>query len=109
MAKQLPEYTDRDSPNIKHGLYLGLFHGFKSEEARAAKQDWGDVGPMFGPLQYVHTTYASEVHIEFVDKAEAVEYGLDHILDLPINKDGCVEWDGMQYGDWTAFVYPSRS
>jgi hypothetical protein len=88
---------------VKPGLYLGLFHGFKSEAERIKVDDWGADGPMIGPLEYVHTTYACHIKIKFVDSKDAKKYGIKvNSQDMGII-DGCVHFNGMQYGDWTVF------
>jgi hypothetical protein len=107
--KPYPIYGDHDK-GIKPGLYLGLFHGFKNEDARQKADDWGANGPLIGPLKYVHTTYACHVKFEFVDEADMKKYGFSKFKDsLAIDSNSCVVFKSMQYGDWTVFnVYPRR-
>lgn len=107
MAKKKLVYPiyENNREELKTGLYLGLFHGFKNETERRKAQDWGAQGAMIGPLHYAHTTYACELHILFVDEKDAKKYGIDSDYDISINKDGCIEFDGMQYGDWTVFYH----
>ena len=73
-------------------LYLKLFHGRAnlSEEM----DGWGSDGPIFGPLAYVHTTYGDTVHIG------------DDVGDLGdlFLVEECLYYDGIYYGDWSAFV-----
>jgi len=103
MEKKYPIYK-KDEANVPDGLYLGLFHGFESEEAREAKGDWGEDGALIGPLKYYHTTYADIFRFEFTDGANFKQYGFEDGVDLELNvKEGCVHFDGMQYGDWTVF------
>ena len=58
-------------------VYLYLFHGRATPDEDV--ESWGCEGPAIGPLDYVHTTYGSEVKIR---GAEAIleklkEAGLD--------------------------------
>ncbi len=64
----LPLYGERDT-SLPAGLYLGLFHGRDTPDADM--DDWGFVGPIIGPLEYAHTTYASEIKLHFVDGQRA--------------------------------------
>jgi hypothetical protein len=41
------------------GVYLHLFHGRSSPDEEL--DDWGSDGPVIGPLNYVHITYACDV------------------------------------------------
>lgn len=54
------------------GMYLGLFHGRERPEAVMA--GWGFDGPVMGPLEFFHTTYANTIHLKFenVDDAELI-------------------------------------
>jgi hypothetical protein len=89
---------------LKPGLYLGLFHGFKNEDARQKADDWGANGPLIGPLRYIHTTYACHIKFEFVDVTDMEKYGFNKGRDsLAIDKNACVVFKDMQYGDWTVF------
>lgn len=101
-----PIYNVVGENELPKGLYLGLFHGFESQEAREEnnKNDagWGENGPCIGPLDYVHTTYASFVHIQFADLFCAEVYGLDTQSDIEM-VEGCLSFGGMEYGDWTVF------
>ncbi len=67
--------------------YLHLFHGRKVDECLT---DWGSDGPIFGPFDYFHTTYAHT--IRFGDEA--------HTLTI---EEGLVRYDGILYGDWSIF------
>jgi hypothetical protein len=105
-----PKYEKKDieSKSRKPGLYLGLFHGFKNEDERGKANDWGSNGPLIGPLTYVHTTYASHIHIRFPENSlDYQKYGFkDNEVDLEIDKEGCVKFGRKQYGDWTVFPIP---
>ena len=104
-----PLYGETDE-DLLPGLYLALFHGFANEGARRKNAEsggtWGANGPVIGPLNYIHTTYAQHIELEFVDDERAAVYGLDSGLpDLSISsQNGCVLFSGMEYGDWTAYV-----
>lgn len=76
-------------------LYLKLFHGRATPNQEM--NDWGADGPVFGPLSFVHTTYATRIHLGAPD-----ELG-DTLGDLFI-VDDLVFYDGMFYGDWSAFA-----
>lgn len=103
MKKEWPEYADEKTyQGLEDGLYLGLYHGFKDDEARQAKDDWGDNGPVIGPLQYFHTTYACDFKYGFKDARDAEKYGIPFEGHFTINGD-CLVFDGMEYGDWTVF------
>jgi hypothetical protein len=95
---------------VKPGMYLGLFHGFKNERARQKAGDageWGANGPMIGPLNFAHTTYACHVKIEFENQTDAALYGFsanEYTHELVINDDGCIPFGEYQYGDWTVYI-----
>jgi len=72
-------------------LYLELFHG--RPDPAQEMEDWGEQGPVFGPLQYLHTTYA--YHVEFMLKNG--ECGELWII------DDMIYYDGFWYGDWSVF------
>lgn len=55
--------------------------------------DWGSDGPVFGPLHYVHTTYASCIKL-------GSKNGNDCILFL---FDDMIYYNGVFYGDWSVF------
>lgn len=100
-----PMYLDPSQPE---GLYLGLYHGFESDEARESAGDWGERGPMIGPLKYVHTTYATHIKFEFFTEERANLYPIPKrngvFADFNMGSD-CIEFDGMEYGDWTVFYH----
>lgn len=101
--------------DLATGLYLGLFHG--RDDMDASLDDWGFDGPVIGPLDYVHTTYASEVKLRFVNGQRAARYFPDIGVvtnmatdertpcleaELAITADMIV-FDGRYFGDWTVF------
>jgi len=71
------------------GIYLHFFHGRKNPQQEM--QDRGEPGPIFGPYEYAHTTYASDIKLGPTEKDSH---------DLTI-KNGLVYYDGMFYGDWS--------
>lgn len=123
---EVPEYNT-EQPDLKPGLYLGLFHGRKPGEEL---DDWGSQGPVIGPLKFVHTTYGFHIKLEFeklvghhkyfpdtgsvwIDgrmqtwtcgpEAELFVIGVNAETDADQISD-CVEYGGIYYGDWTVFV-----
>ena len=75
-------------------LYLHLFHGRQSPDEEM--DDWGTDGPTFGPLDYVHTTYAQSVKLGF----PALK---GDCFDMSIIDD-CLHYDDVYYGDWSVFA-----
>lgn len=69
-------------------VYLRLFHGRDYIEEQL--NDWGDNGPILGPLPYVHVTYHSEIKIG--DDYEPLRIVRDLVL-----------YKGKYYGDWSIF------
>ncbi len=76
-------------------LYFELFHGRKSKKEKL--DDWGSSGPIFGPLEYVHTTYAS--HIKFAQNGECCDL---------FTGDDLIYYDGVWYGDWSVFTLDGK-
>lgn len=74
--------------------YLQLFHGRKN--LYEILEDWGEEGPIIGPLDYIHTTYAVEIKFEISGRSDS--YGW-----LTIHGD-LVYYDGYYYGDWSSFT-----
>ena len=73
-------------------VYLKLFHGRK--DPTEDMDDWGSEGPIFGPYNYIHTTYAHHIKMgRNLDRA-------DELLTL----DDLIYYDGMFYGDWSVFT-----
>lgn len=69
-------------------VYLELFHGRKTPTEQL--DDWGELGPVFGPFPFVHTTYACEIKLG--EQA--------HVLPILL-PEGMTYYDGMYYGDWS--------
>lgn len=85
MSRKQPEKTETA------GVYLELFHGRKT--AREHMDDWGELGPVFGPLDYVHTTYGNDIKFNGKDSGNGW---------LTV-KNGLIYYDDMFYGDWSVF------
>ena len=83
-------------------VYLYLFHGRKTPDCEM--NDWGFEGPVIGPLQYVHMTYASDMKFEFTDEEtstqKCAELGLDPGYPCIEIHDGLAVLGGEYYGDW---------
>ncbi len=78
-------------------LYLKLFHG-RTDPAQNM-DDWGFDGPVFGPYDFIHTTYACHVKM-----------GRDNgdLDELRIVGD-MIFYDGKYYGDWSVYEKPEKS
>lgn len=108
-ASWVPYMDVEAMKGLEPGMYLGLFHGFKNEQERQDTDDWGEKGPCIGPLIYAHTTYAAHIKLRFKDDETAHRFGYneaDDFNEIKIKGD-VVEYDGMEYGDWTCFVHPT--
>jgi len=80
------------------GMYIELFNGRKDPDK--ILDDWGEVGPIFGPLCFAHSTYANDIKLGFDDMDEK---RLLYVGD-------CVYYNGVYYGDVNVFFvksYPS--
>ena len=98
----VPAYIDRPA---QPGLYLAVFHG--RPHATDSMDDWGSNGPLFGPLEFVHTTYAATVRIKFATRQDEAIYfqhpAFPDAHDLTVHEDMLL-YNGVYYGDWSAFV-----
>jgi hypothetical protein len=97
--EMLPTYGEEpDRP----GMYLGLLHG--RDHPQQQMNDWGFNGPMIGPLQWCHTTYACTVRIAFESALDGLRnFGkaeTDHELEL---SGDLLVFGGKYYGDWTVY------
>lgn len=72
-------------------IYMRLFHGRTNPEQDM--DDWGTDGPIFGPYEFAHTTYAWDIKL---GKA-------DGTCDELFVHDDMVYYDGVYYGDWSIF------
>lgn len=73
-------------------LYIQLFHG--RTDPQQEMDDWGTDGPVFGPYEFVHTTYASHLKLGRLD---------GHCDELFVHPEDMVFYDGVYYGDWSIF------
>jgi len=102
---------------IKPGMYLNLFHG--RADPKQDMDDWGEGGPTIGPLQFGHTTYASEIKLNFKEVEDHDRYFIREVsswnyrsgdiqfrteAELEIAED-MVFYDGMYYGDWSFYLH----
>jgi hypothetical protein len=74
-------------------MYLQLFHGRKTVDEQL--EDWGTTGPLFGPLEFVHMTYSTDIKFAFTDRSKR-----DRWL---TSVDGLIYYDGYYYGDSSTF------
>lgn len=106
----IPIYNKEGEASVKPGLYLGLFHGFHSEEERSNANAWGADGPLIGPLEQVLTTYMCNIRIFFSSLEDAKLYGFDDVeVFLHVDKEDCIVFGDMQYGDWAVLNLPRKS
>ena len=70
-------------------LYIRLFHG-RSDPAQDM-DDWGTDGPVFGPYNFVHTTYKNYMRLNNL---------CNNYCELYLSED-LLFYDGMYYGDWS--------
>lgn len=72
-------------------IYIRLFHG--RIDPNQDMDDWGTDGPIFGPYEFAHTTYAWDVKL-------GKENG---ICDELFCHEDMLFYGGIYYGDWTVF------
>jgi hypothetical protein len=84
---------DEQVVDVEPGLYLRLFHGRTNPEQ--PMEDWGTDGPIFGPLQFVHTTYGDDIKIESADSR--------FWLELRWGVEDLIYYDAVYYGDMSVF------
>ena len=73
-------------------LYIRLFHGRTIPDQEM--DDWGSNGPIFGPYEFAHTTYAWDIKLKKPD---------GNCDELYIHEEDMVYYDGVYYGDWSIF------
>ncbi|WP_186084735.1 hypothetical protein [Burkholderia gladioli] len=119
-GRLLPRYNDAQT-DLAPGLYLGLFHGRDATDE--VLDDWGFDGPVIGPLEFVHTTYAAEIKLRFVDNHVTPRYfpGTWLVADVATGDlvpcaeavlsvaDDLLVFDGRYFGDWSVFVHSVRT
>jgi hypothetical protein len=77
---------------IEGKLYLQLYHGRKAPGEQM--DDWGFIGPTFGPLSCIVQTYLTTLRL----------HG-DHDEELWLQQfDGMIVWEGSYYGDMSIFI-----
>ena len=81
-----------DSPLIAGKVYLQLYHGRK--DPSEDMDDWGFVGPTFGPLTSVVQTYLTHFRL----------YGNDGMELWLETRDDMIVWQGSYYGDMSIFI-----
>lgn len=74
-------------------LYIHLFHGRKTVDEDM--NDWGDDGPIIGPVDYFHLTYGNDIKLG------------DDLCHLHIDNTGLLYFDGMYYGDFSVLDGPT--
>jgi hypothetical protein len=72
-------------------VYIKLFHG--RTDPKQEMDSWGSAGPVFGPFDWVHVTYNTEIKLG---------HGSDSDIELEFDGD-LVYYDGIWYGDWSVF------
>jgi hypothetical protein len=86
-------FVPRGTPLVPGKMYLRLYHG--RTDPRQEMDDWGFVGPTFGPLScYVHT-YCCTFRIH--GDCDTSEVWLE-------KHDDMIRWDGCFYGDMEVFI-----
>lgn len=87
----------------KPGMYLALFHG--RENRREVMDQFGFAGPLFGPLQYCHTTYLSDIKILFEEAEDAkLCCGSDEQDVILRVVDDMIHFENAYFGDWSVFT-----
>lgn len=88
-----PLLIPKGTPLVRGKMYLRLYHG--RPDPHQQMEDWGFVGPTFGPLScYVHT-YCCTFRI----------HGESGTGEVWLEKhDDMIEWDGSFYGDMEVFI-----
>ena len=74
-------------------VYIELLHGRKI--IGKSMPDWGMDGPVLGPFDWVHTTYASHIR-----GGRDVECVIEFFL-----VKGLILYDGIYYGDWSVISH----
>jgi hypothetical protein len=78
----------------KGEVYLILIHGRSDPDENM--DDWGANGPVLGPFDYVHTTYAADVKVTGSVGADGKEFE-DSLYII----NNLLYYDGVYYGDWS--------
>ena len=83
----------RSEPPSKPSVYIHLFHGRTEKDGEP--DDTGRSGPVFGPYAFIDTVVGAE--LQLMKDPDTAEQDLLHIV------GDAVYYDGVYYGDWTAF------
>ena len=67
-------------------LYLHLYHGRLDPEEDM--DDWGSIGPVFGPYESIQITYGAHIKMHAPDRFDDLHWC-----------DDLVFYDGVYYGD----------
>jgi hypothetical protein len=95
-ALPTPLFVPKGTPLVPGKMYLRLYHG--RTDPGQEMDDWGFVGPTFGPLScYVHT-YCCNFRIH--GDCDTSEVWLD-------KHDDMIRWDSCFYGDMEVFLAAS--
>ncbi|MGF6635075.1 hypothetical protein [Paraburkholderia sp. MM6662-R1] len=119
-GRLLPRYHDTKT-DLAPGLYLGLFHG--RDGIDEILDDRGFDGPVIGPLEFVHTTYAAEIKLRFVERHVTPRYfpGTWLVADAATGDlvpcaeavlsvvDDLIVFDGRYFGHWSVFMPGDRT
>lgn len=102
---------DRNAHKIKPtgpGMYLKLFHGRTPCDLQM--DDWGEDGPWFGPIEWIHFTYQTSFRIGFLGDNEYWSGSANQLPPSPLYfyKD-CIYYDGIHYGDWEIITLPKTA
>ena len=73
-------------------LYIRLFHG--RTDPNQDMDNWGTDGPIFGPYNYVHTTYRYHLKLGKAD---------NFVDELFVDREDLIYYDCVYYGDWSVF------
>jgi|GEM_PF-2018371 len=88
-----PLLVPKGTPLVPGKMYLRLYHGRTDPDQQL--DEWGFVGPTFGPLScYVHT-YCCNFRI--YGECDTNEVWLER-------HDDMIRWDGCFYGDMELFI-----
>jgi hypothetical protein len=92
-ASPTPLFVPKGTPLLPGKMYLRLYHG-RTDPAQEM-DEWGFVGPTFGPLScYVHTYCSTfRIHGEFGTHEVWLE-----------KHDDLIAWNGCFYGDMEVFI-----
>lgn len=82
-------------------LYIDLYHGRKTKTEEM--DDWGLLGPVLGPVEWVQTTYGWHYKFIFTDYKAATTSGFKDTLGELVSDEGLILFQGIYYGDTVVF------